>query len=498
MRTASCGPEDCAHPMRDRFAPGATTKSVAAGVALRAGILVATVFLALLPGTAWGARGTLVASGTLLESCDGKPEHAIPFTAFVHIPRVDWADVSQVFGSDLSLQRFQHGVIQTLHVGRKTFSGPAEVELIRADSFSTYLTVSMNAAAVSFVWLLQGGGEVYGEEHPAALELLARHPGGRFWIYATVGGASSSSSDGCSWTSVEYGYPSLTIESVSLDLEPDPSHLRPPSHSICAATTAYFFGDSYVHDGLYPGHSPAVGLVKTGGRLIALDDSRVPIPIAVGSDLIVDGNAEVGGGVVGGSAYVVGNGSAGPIEHRDVGFSGCVEGFDLDARLAEAAAHNDNAKIWGIAGFDGFDLELEGETVELPPGRYYFRNLRLRNGSSLLGPTNGVAEIYVARMLLVSDGSSLAQSGIRRSDYSGYSGYTGLVYGAAHSVVLVSGARLADGTHVTFSDGQFVGHLVAPLAPVFVHDSWVAGSIAALELEMSDTDMLVLAPTPHH
>lgn len=137
---------------------------------------------------------------------------------------------------------------------------------------------------------------------------------------------------------------------------------------------------------------------------------------------------------VDGTTYVRGDANAGPGEETTVNNNSTVTGstkprlrsIDLPTvDMSGVASNNDNNDIPGIPSGNGKstksavdkqgDLKLvAGETMDLPPGNYYLRNLELGGGSTL--NITGETNIYLTGDLKVAGGASL-NNNTERPDY---------------------------------------------------------------------------------
>ena len=460
---------------------------------MRTTALVAGCAALLLPLAApAGVATTIVAEGVVIEECDGLPPREVPFSATVHVPRASWPDQSFYgHGGDLSTQLFTKAVTQNLRIGDRVFTAPAQVNLLNPNSaYDSRFEVAMGAGDEYFRWTLRG--VYFGESsgYPIKITNMERVSDTSFWLFSRADGSSKFA--GCVWRDDGSPAPSA-VHRVTYTNADIPDGLSFPLHSICTAESAFFYGGTRVHTGGYPGSSPTwLARIKTGARLIAVGDAALEGTALVGGNLIIQDEASLMGASVAGMSYVAPSTDVGPITAAAPFARRCDLGFDVDAALASAANKNDNDRLVGMAGFNGHDLSLNGETVFLPAGRFHFRNLLLRNGSRLVTPGDGVAEVYVGRMMKVETGSVLGRQPL--GEIPGF-GLIGDLFGEANSLVVVSGARLSEGTNVTLSNARLIGHLIAPYSPVYISDeTLVAGSLTALEVEMADTIFRVMAP----
>ncbi|MHB8875654.1 MAG: DUF7305 domain-containing protein, partial [Myxococcaceae bacterium] len=266
--------------------------------------------------------------------------------------------------------------------------------------------------------------------------------------------------------------------------------MRPNFHfAVCA------FGDVRLsNNASVEGPSGAVASVASDGNIELENNASVSGDLVSHGSVQLNNNAALLGRAYHGGAFTLRNNAVAAGGHQAVAPapSPCECGYDAVARLADARADNDNARLAQLPSIAPFlkngGLELSGTAqVVLPAGRYYFDHVLLKNSSRVSVAAGGSVELFVAHDVEVVNASTLGAA----------------PPSAAGALLVVSGAKASLGEKVEVQNNVAASLLLyAPFAHVelsnnaILHGAVVGGEVTLANNQRLKLDALTQAVPP--
>lgn len=143
------------------------------------------------------------------------------------------------------------------------------------------------------------------------------------------------------------------------------------------------------------GSATVGGSIASNGDVVITGNGNIQNDVVAGGDLTVTGSASVGGELFYGD-QLTGGGNVSPPQHVTPPPLPCECGYDVDARVAEAAAANNNNLLNAsfASAFSSGRLVVSS-TLTLPAGRYHLLGLTVKNSGRLLTAGSDDVELFV-------------------------------------------------------------------------------------------------------